>query len=137
MQMLRALIGRHRHLALLLVALGFCIKAAIPAGFMVSASSDTVLTISICSDTTGTLKQMQLAIPAKQGQAGQHSDADAKTGHCAFAGLGHVAISGADVSLLIAAIAFILMIGFAPVRRLPARQIAHLLPPQCGPPVTA
>lgn len=137
MQTLRALIGRYRHLALVFVALAFCIKAAVPAGFMVSPSGDTILTISICSETTGTLKQMQLAIPAKHGQGGKHSDAGDKGGHCAFAGLGHVAVSGADAILLTAAIAFIIIIGLAPVRRLPVRQIAYLLPPLRGPPATA
>ena len=136
MQMLRALIREHRHLALALLVLAFCIKAIIPAGFMVSTSSDTVLTVTICSDSANGLKTMQLVIPGKE-QSSDHSDASKKGEHCAFSGLAKVAVAGADAILLAIAFAFILVLGLAPVRRLPFRQFSHLRPPLRGPPAAA
>ena len=50
MKPLRALIREYRHLALALLLVAFFIRAIIPAGFMVSTASDTVLSVTICSD---------------------------------------------------------------------------------------
>lgn len=136
MQILRTLIHTNHRLALVLVVLAFCIKAVIPAGFMVSASSDMTLTVTICSDASNGLKQMQLAIPGKQ-QGGDHADGTKKGGHCAFSGLGKVAIGSADAFLLALAFAFILVLGLAPAKRLPFRESAYLRPPLRGPPATA
>ena len=136
MQSLRALIRENRQLALALLVLAFCIKAIIPAGFMVSASSDTVLTVTICSDASNGLKQMQLAIPAKA-QGSGHSDSAKKGEHCAFSGLAKVAVGGADAFLLALAFAFILVLGLAPAKRLPLQQRAYLRPPLRAPPASA
>ena len=135
MQSLRALIREHRHVAMALLVLAFSIKAVIPAGFMVSASSETVLTVSICSDASNSLKHMQLVVPGKD-QGSSHSDGAKKDSHCAFSGLAKVAVGGADVLLLALALAFILVLGLAPAPRLPLRQFAHLRPPLRGPPAT-
>ena len=136
MQCFRALIRENRQLALTILLLAFCIKAAIPAGFMVSASSDTVLTVTICSDASNDLKQMQLAIPGKA-QRGGHLDNAKKGEHCAFSGLAKVAVGGADAFLLALAFAFILVLGLAPAKRMPLRQISYLRPPLRAPPATA
>lgn len=133
---MRALIREHRHFALALLVVAFCIKAVIPAGFMVSASSDTVLTVSICSDATNGLTQMQLVIPGKD-RASSHSDPAKKDSHCAFSGLTQAAVGGADASLLALAFAFVLALGLAPTPHLPFRRLAHLRPPLRGPPATA
>ncbi len=133
MTRLRALIRDHRHLAIALLLLAFCIKAVIPAGFMVASTPDRFLTVTLCSDGTG-FKTMQLLIPGKD--AGQHSDQVQKGDHCAFSGLAKVAIGGADAFLLALSFAFVLLLGFAPVRRAHFQRIPHLLPPQCGPPAT-
>tara|TARA_A100001391_G_scaffold21380_3_gene11820 strand:- start:5359 stop:5769 length:411 start_codon:yes stop_codon:yes gene_type:complete len=136
MHPLRALILDHHRFALALLVLAFCIKAVIPAGFMVSASSDTALTVTICSDASSGLKQMQLVIPGKEPGSG-HSHDVKKGEHCAFSGLAKVAVRGADALLLALAVAFILVLGVAPTRRLPFRQIPHLRPPLRGPPAAA
>lgn len=133
MQPFRALIHTHRRLALALLVLAFCIKAAIPTGFMLSPSGDTMLNVTICSDSAGALSQLQLAIPGK-GRAGGHTDDANKHGHCPFSSLTHAATSGADGVLLAIALAFILVLGLAPVQRWPFRQIPHLRPPLRGPP---
>lgn len=138
MQPLRAMILDRHRFAVALLVLALIVKAMIPAGFMVSASPDRVLTVTICSDTTGGLKQMQLVIPAKkQDQGSGHSDTAQNGEQCAFTGLGHAALGAADAVLLALAFAFILVLGLAPARQLPFRQIAHLRPPLRGPPAPA
>ena len=136
MQPLRASIREYCHVALTLLVLAFFVRAVIPAGFMVSASGDTVLTVTICSDASAELKQMQLVIPSKE-PAGGHSDSKMKAQHCAFSSLAKVADSGADPILLALAFAFILVLGLAPVRRLALGQNFYLRPPLRGPPASA
>jgi hypothetical protein len=134
MTSLRALILRNVQLSLALLALALAVKALVPAGYMISSMGDRFLTVTICSDASGTTKQMQIAIPGKQDTGGDHSDAASKATHCAFSGLGHSALAGADPVLLAAALAFLLLVGFAPLRAPPARDITFLRPPPRGPP---
>ena len=136
MHSLRASIREYRHLALALLVLAFFVRAVIPAGFMVSASSDTVLTVTICADASAGLKQMELVIPGKE-PVGGHSDDAAKSQHCAFSSLAKVADSGADPVLLALAFVFILVLGLAPMQRLAFRPNFHLRPPLRGPPAAA
>ncbi|WP_299322309.1 DUF2946 family protein [Parasphingopyxis sp.] len=134
MNCLRALIRDHRRLALALLVLAFGMKAVIPAGFMVSASADTVLTVTICSDGSSGLETMQLVIPGKDSS---HTDGSNTGEHCAFSGLAKAATGGADAILLGLAIAFILVLALAPVRCPPIRQVFYLRPPLRGPPAAA
>jgi hypothetical protein len=136
MQPLRALIRDNRRLALALLVMGFCLKALIPAGFMVTSSPDRVLTISICSDTTGSDEQLRIVIPGKDHTGGQ-SDTAQKGEPCAFGGVAHAAISGADAILLALAFAVILILGLAPTARIPFREVLYLRPPLRGPPAAA
>ena len=136
MQPLRALIRDHRHFALALLALAFCIKAAIPSGFMVSASPNTVLTVTICSDASDGLKTMQMVILSKE-KGNDHHEGKKKGDYCAFSGLAKVTVGGPDAFLLALAFAFILVLGLAPMHRLPFRQLAYLRPPLRGPPALA
>ena len=137
MTRLRALIRDHARLTLVLLALALAVKAVVPAGFMLSAGGDRFLTVTICSDASGTPKQMQIALPGKQDAGGDHSDAAAKATHCAFSGLGHSALGGADPLLLATALAFILLIGIAPLPALPRRDLPFLRPQLRGPPLSA
>ena len=137
MTRLRALICDHARLTLVLVALALAVKALVPAGFMLSAGGDRFLTVTICSDASGSPKQMQIAIPGKQAAGGDQSDM-ADTGPvCAFSGLGHFALGGADPVLLATALAFILLIGIAPIPALSLRDIPFLRPQLRGPPASA
>ncbi len=136
MTSLRALIKDHARLTLVLLALALAVKAVVPAGFMLSAGGDRFLTVTICSDASGSPKQMQIAIPGKQDAGGDHSDAAAKATHCAFSGLSHSALSGANPLLLAAAFAFILLIGLAPLPALPLRELPFLRPQLRGPPAS-
>ena len=136
MHSLRALILGHRAIALAVLVLALCIKAAMPAGFMLSSSPDRVLSVTICAESTGGLETMRLVIP---GKAHDESRVDqvAKSDQCAFSGLAKLAIGGADAILLAAVLAFILVLGLTPLRRLAFRPISHLRPPLRGPPAHA
>lgn len=134
MSSLRALSHRYAQLTLVLVALALAVKALVPAGYMISSNGERFLTVTICADASGTPKQMRIAIPDKNETGGDHSEAADKSQPCAFAGLGHAALGGADPLLLAAALAFILLVGLAPLRNPPARDIPFLRPPLRGPP---
>ena len=134
--MLRALILGHRHIAIAVLAAALLVRALVPAGFMVSASQDTVVTITICAESSGGRQEAQIVIPGKQNGA-DHSEAASKNGTCAFAGLGQAALGGADIALLALALAFILALGFAARPALPVRQTSYLRPPLRGPPAAA
>lgn len=137
MSRLRAPIQDHARLMLVMLALALAVRAVVPAGFMLAAGADRFLTVTICSDVSGTVKPMQIAIPGKHDTGGDHTDAAAEGAHCAFSGLGHSALGGADPLLLAGALAFILLIGMAPLLAQPRRDIAFLRPQLRGPPASA
>jgi len=134
MSSLRALTHRYARLALVLLALAFAVKALVPAGYMISPAGERFLTVTICADASGTPKQMRIAILDKNEAGGDHSEAADTSQPCAFSGLGHAALGGVDPLLLVAALAFILLVGLAPLRAPPAHDIAFLRPPLRGPP---
>jgi hypothetical protein len=134
MSSLRALTHSYARLTLVLVVLALAVKALVPAGYMISSNGERFLTVTICADASGTPKQMRIAIPDKNEKGGDHSEAANKSQPCAFSGLGHAALGGADPLLLAAALAFILLIWLAPLTASPARDIAFLRPPLRGPP---
>lgn len=134
---LRALIREHRHLAIALLVLALCIKAAIPAGMMVSGAQDKVLAVTICTGGAGDPVPMSIVVPARPGESGDRSGDAAKSDHCAFTSLGQSALGGADPILLAGAIAFILVLGLAPVRAAPLARFRYVLPPLRGPPAAA
>jgi hypothetical protein len=135
MKHVRALIREHRQLAVACLVLAFCIRAIVPAGFMVSPAAETMLTISVCSDATGAFEAIRIPVPLKS-SAPEHKDG-AEPANCAFGGLGKLALGGADPFLLAVALAFILAVGVAPAVRPPHRRIAYLQPPLRGPPAIA
>jgi hypothetical protein len=136
MTRLRIFFRDHARLTLVLLALALAVKAVVPAGFMLAAGGDRFLTVTICSDASGIPQQMTIALPHKAGSSGDEVQGD--TGQpCAFSGLGHAALGGADPLLLAASLAFILLVGLAPLPALPARDVPFLRPPLRGPPAAA
>lgn len=131
MPALRAFLRTHRRLALGLVALALVLKALIPAGYMLSDTAH-VLTVTICGDASGQPLVKQIAVPAK----GAPDHAKGQEG-CAWGLLAWAALPGADLALLAAALAFILALGFAPIRPAPPARGFHLRPPLRGPPAFA
>lgn len=134
MPRLKALTRKHARLSLVLVVFALAVNALLPAGFMVSATGERFLTVTICADASGTPKQMQIAIQGKDDIGSDHSEAADKGQPCAFSGLGHAALGGADPVVLAAALAFFLLAGFAPRQAPAVRDIAFLRPPLRGPP---
>ncbi len=130
---MRALIRRYRYFAVVLLVLAFFAKAAIPAGYMAAASPDRIMTVSICADASGGMRQMQMVIPGEADGSGAGKSAKTES-QCAFSALSHAALGGADAVLLVLAFAFILILGLAPDSRFPFRPFAHLRPPLRGPP---
>lgn len=118
---------------MLMVVAALCLKAAVPAGFMLETKG-RVLTVALCSDASGTAMTREIVIPHGPGEAAQQAKAQAA---CPFTALSMDALGGTDAVLLAAALAFILALGHLPVRVVPIRRIAHLLPPLRGPPALA
>lgn len=146
MHVLRAFFRDHRLFAALVLGAALLMKAVLPAGFM-PVAGDRVLAIAICSDASGGAQVRQIVIPASgQSDDGkvEHGKAEpGKAGHgkgqenCAFTSLANAAVGGADPGLLLAALVFILLLGFAPVTAALRTAPARLRPPLRGPPVCA
>ena len=133
MHAFRAFLRSHRQLAALLIAAALCMKALIPAGYMIGADA-RVLTVQICADSLGHAVTKQIAIPQKGHTSDKQSQMD---GTCAFTSLGHATLGGADPIQLAIALVFILALGFAPLVTPAPRPISHLRPPLRGPPALA
>lgn len=136
MEALRAFLLARRRMALALLVLALGMKALMPAGFMV-ASGERLLSITICSDTTGEMVTKTIAVPLRGDHAPQGESQPRHDGACAFSLLGHGALAGADVVLLAAALAFILALGFLPLAPPRPGRIIRLRPPLRGPPLFA
>jgi hypothetical protein len=133
MDPLRTLIRDYRKLAFVLLALALCLKALVPAGFMVERRA-MVLTVSICADGLGVPSTRQMVIPMKSDPSAHKGDQSKPDGSCSFTALGFGALAAVDPALLTAALLFIIALGFTRVaeRR---RIVPHrLLPPAHGPP---
>jgi len=135
MKLFRAFLLHHRRLALLLVVMALAIKAMIPDGFMPHFGSRTI-SIQICADAIGQPMTRQITVA-------QRGDTDGKSAHgkaeglCAFTALGHSALGGADPVLLLAALLFLFVLGFAPLVPAAPRRVTFLRPPLRGPPALA
>src|SRR3546814_12771157 len=83
------------------------LKVLVPAGFMPTVSSGTIL-VQLCSGQGPQTVMMELP-----GRSGDHDPADHKQADmpCAFSGLSSPALAAADPILLALAIALILAIG--------------------------
>lgn len=118
------------------MSLALFVKALVPAGYMLGTEG-RVLTVEICSDASGGHLTKQIVIPtdgkSQEGQA-NHAKAD---GTCPFTSLAMGAVGGVDPALLLVALAFILLLAFAPLV-LPMRERPdYLRPPLRGPPAFA
>lgn len=137
MHPLRAFIRGYRGLAIALVALALCIKAFVPAGYMVAPGSK-VITIQICADTQGTHLARQLAIPTKAGHPLEDRAGHGKSdGTCAFSALAFASLAGVDAVILAAALLFIFCFGLQPVMATNIRPARYQRPPLRGPPLPA
>lgn len=133
MQLLRAFLMRHRALAALVVAAALCIKALVPAGYMIGTSA-RVLTVELCADAQGGHLTTQIVLPGNGKPAGGQGDHGKAEGTCAFSALSFASLNGAAPALLALALLFILTLGLTPVTSPRPARLAHLRPPLRGPP---
>ena len=132
MHVIRAFLQRHLHLAAVIVALALAMKAFVPAGYMIGSTAAKSFTVEICDGQGGSVLS-QLTIPGKA----SHDATDEHTKaakDCPFTALSMHMLSGTDAALLLAALAFILALGFAPAPPLRLSRISFLTPPLRGPP---
>ncbi|NBC37168.1 hypothetical protein GTZ99_11425 [Novosphingobium sp. FSY-8] len=130
MQSFRAFFLSHRRVTALLVALALCMKALIPAGYMLGGESKTI-TVQICADSLGHQITKQIDVGTKD-----HGKAKADA-PCAFTALTHGVLGGADPIQLALALLFILTLGFAPLLPVGVKRAHYLFPPLRGPPALA
>lgn len=126
----RAFLMSHTRVAALLVALALCVKALVPAGYMLGGEAKTI-TVQICAESLGHPITKQIEVGAKD-----HGKAKADA-PCAFTALTHGALGGADPILLAAALLFILALAFAPLLPPAPSRVHYLRPPLRGPPALA
>ncbi len=129
---IRTFMLRHRGLAALLLAAALCLKALVPAGYMID-SGTSVLTLTICDAQGGNVRQIAVPIHGENTQ----DDGQAASGGCPYATLSMHALGGADPIQLAAALAFLLLLGFAPLIAPALRRSRYATPPLRGPPATA
>ena len=134
MSPLRIFLRSRRWLAMMIVAAALCVRALVPAGYMVSsAPSAHSIAIQIC--TGSTLKSVTLVLPSSHEDRKDHGkQAEAP---CAFTALAMGAVESVDPLQLALAISFILLLGFAPQSVTPLRSPAYVRPPLRGPPAFA
>jgi hypothetical protein len=137
MQQLRALLMRHRVVALMAVLAALCMKIIVPAGYMADQESK-ILTVQLCEDAYGNQSIKQLVIPMEDEGSGPGAKHDSNgAGLCHFVSLSFASMSAAAPELLAIALAFILALGFALARVFLAKGLFHLRPPLRGPPALA
>ena len=136
MKRVRGLVEDHRYLLMLLLVLAFCVRAAIPAGYMIAPSTEKLVEVSICHGGTGERSLATMAIPMKADADESRHSPDAKDTHCAFSSLAQPLLGGIPSILLAIALAAIILLGLAPLGRLPVAPIPYLRPPLRGPPAS-
>ena len=131
MDTLRTFFRQHSALAFGLIALALCLKIIVPSGYMIAQDNRTI-SVQICHDASGEGPALTIAVPVKTAK----DDAPGKPakGECPYGALSMASLGGADPVLLALAIAFILTLGFAPIRLVIATRFSHIRPPLRGPP---
>ncbi|MFC3212776.1 MULTISPECIES: hypothetical protein [Novosphingobium] len=132
METLRTFFRQHNALAFALIAIALCLKIIVPSGYMVAQDTRTI-TVQICHDASGEGPDLKIAVPMKASQ--NEVPGKPAKGECPYGALSMVSLGGAHPVLLALAMAFIMALGFAPIRFALAEHISNLRPPLRGPPV--
>lgn len=133
MTWLRTFLLHHRSIALMLALVALCMKALVPAGYMVGQGAKT-LTIEFCSDGLNEIAAKQIVIPMKDAPDSSSGDHDQSKGDCAFSVLSIASLGGAQPGLLADSLVFILSAGFGPPVAPVLQSSFDLRPPLRGPP---
>ena len=128
-QQIRASILTHSMLALLLVFCALAARAIVPQGYMVS-STPLTMSVTVCFDGINH-QTVDITIPVDKDTG---SDDGAGNDHCAFSSLSMASLGGTDGPLLLAALLFLLALGFLPVAPIRLDRRSHVVPPLRGPP---
>lgn len=138
MHLLRTLLLRHRAIAFAAIAAALCLKALVPAGYMLDAGA-TSITARLCDSSMSQTVTKQIAIPARGSADRSPGTPAGKAGapECPYAALNLAAIGGAAPALLALALVFILALGLAPEPPRPVHRAAYLRPPLRAPPAFA
>lgn len=131
MDALRTVLRRHRGLAFVLIALSLCLKMALPTGYMIAPDART-FTVQICHDASGEGPALKITVPFRP--SGNEAPGKPVKGECPYGSLSMASLGGADAVLLALAMAFIIALGFAPIRFALAQRFSHVRPPLRGPP---
>jgi hypothetical protein len=126
----RAYFLHHRRAAALLIALALCMKALIPAGYMLGGGVKTI-TVLICADSLGHQITKQIDVAHKDKGTAK---ADAP---CAFTALTDGGLGGVDPIQLALGLLFILALALLPLLPAAQKRIRHIRPPLRGPPALA
>lgn len=133
--LIRAFLRDHRRLALFVILCALFVKAFVPTGYMFGSQART-FTVEFCAEGGASALSKQIVVHSQSPlgtPAGDHGKSD---GGCAFSALSMAGLAGADTLQLAAAIAFILVLGFA-AHSLPLTAApSHIRPPLRGPPVS-
>jgi hypothetical protein len=135
MTVLRAFLLRHYALAALVLVAALCLKAIVPAGYMVG-QADKVMTVLVCDPAGSTMGSTQITVAVK-GEPAKHAGASGAQGDCAYTSLAMASLAGADPLLLALALAFVLALGVAAVPLPAPTRTPHVRPPLRGPPALA
>ncbi len=133
MRLLRSFLRDCPRLAMLLLAAALCMKALVPAGFMVEAHS-SVISVTICGDRAGVNANRAVAEAIRDKLPIPFGDRHGADQSCPYAGLAMASLGGADAPLMVLALAFALALAFLPMGQMALRQAGWLRPPLRGPP---
>lgn len=129
MTTVRTLVSRHRGLALVVLLAALCVKALVPAGYMVTPGA-TVISMTLCDGEAGH-RVSQLVIPLEQGEQPAPPDKGCAWSLLAMASLDAMALPAEIPSVVLAPDIL------RPSPHQPAPSLArHLRPPLRGPPAT-
>ena len=132
----RTFLYTHARLAMLLVVIALLVKAVFPAGYMLAPSNKS-FTVTVCADGNGEMQTRTVTVPVQKSDPGGKVDHAQSGKGCAYSALSIASTTGGDASLLVLALAFILLVGLAPAPQLSIASPHFLRPPLRGPPAQA
>lgn len=136
MRFLRNLIRAHPFLAHATLAMALCLKVLVPSGFMISASSKSII-VGLCSGRMDAPKATTITIPMGPKHSELPDQKSAADAPCAFSVLSMATTGSVDLPLLALALAFILSMGFVARNAIARITAVRWLPPSQGPPARA
>jgi hypothetical protein len=130
----RNIIFSFRYFALWVFALALCVKAFVPAGYMVDRNA-MILTVVMCADSQANVVTREIIIPIKSTNDSQQSEHRKIDGHCAFTSLGFCPLEAVDAALLAAGLLISLILAYLVATKQHFSALSWLMPPAQAPPI--